>query len=250
MSIASSIASISTSDRLHAGAYLAELDQNDKQKPNAFRAFQHYPDSIQDSRSTAYQEKNVIGSSHPLYQWVHGSGRTISFEAIFTSDFNGNTLSGGQSGLDSFQKAADSVSSIAKNPVIGAASAISPNGQKGMDVAAAIAWLRAKTYPLYQAGRVQAPPKLLLWLENSGLTSFTGGFHLDIIPVVMTECNVHYEAFFRNGRPRIAVVSLAFAEIIQVGKSWGYANRSDLDGYWGSGYLNSTGKKFVQGRKQ
>lgn len=44
------------------------------------------PASIEDSKSSNWNEQSIPGQSHPIYQWVSGGARTISFEALVTKD--------------------------------------------------------------------------------------------------------------------------------------------------------------------
>lgn len=194
--------------------------------------FQYYPESISDSRGVSLQEKDVVGGSHPIYQWVHGSPREISFDALFTADLAKdptNLLQGLSNIVGSVKSPAQALTGAAMGVL---------NSQKAspwdQDIRSQIAWLRAKTYPLYEGKKpVQAPPKLLLHFPNSGITSFVSKtWTTDVVTCIMTQCNVNYEAFFRNGMPRIATVSLSFTEIIQVGNNWQFVSRSDFDKYW------------------
>lgn len=128
---------------------------------------------------------------------------------------------------------------VIKNPLnaVGAGVKKLAGGGSGdtdnINVAAAIAWLRSKTYPDYPAGSLMsAPPKLVLYLPGSGITSFIGPYKTDSVPVLMRSCNVEYESFFNNGAPRVAVVTLEFVETIQVGDTWGYVSQSNVEVSW------------------
>jgi len=236
MGILSSISNITGSDKKHAKAFLVELDDDGDQKASSFNNFQYFPETISDSRGVNYTTKEVIGGSHPIYQWIHGSERTISFDAIFTADF---TV---KEDLSQFLSAA---ASVLKNPVSAVVSAFKGPDPHAPEIKKYIAWLRSKTYPAYEGtGPVSPPPKMLLWLEGSGITSGVGGYASDVIPVIMKRCDVTYEAFFRDGSPRIATVALEFAEIIQIGSAWEFVNRSDIETSW-SGLQNTSDKTEV-----
>lgn len=230
-----------------AAAILGELNPNDDTAvPTHQIPFQYFPETIQDSRSVEYVTKVPVGSSHPIYQWVGGSPRTISFQAVLTADLQPPSKVPSTASQDSFTKLASNiesigaaVSSVIKSPA-GAFGGLIQNKagtdidkKYNMDIAAYIAWLRSKTYPIYSANYI-APPKLVLYLPNSGIVGAkVAGLSIrDSIFCIMTNCNVTYEAFFRNGAPRIAVVDLEFAEIIQVGKNWGYVTKDVVDAQW------------------
>lgn len=243
MSIVNSVASILSprEDRKTAMVSLAELDKSDHPDIKTAQSFQYFPETISDGRAVEYMTKNGIGGSHPLYQWLHGSARTLSFEATFTSEEAPDPSLGGVTGaLDSL---GSTISGAVKNPISTAISMVKgkdAGNRYSVNVAAAIAWLRAKTYPTYSASRVaKAPPKLMMYLPGSGITSgvSAAGFPItDSVPVIMLRCDVNYEAFFRTGQPRIASVSLEFAEIIQLGSNWTYVDRSAIDAQWRGKY--------------
>lgn len=245
MSAIKSLASLVTTkqDRKTALASLIEFNSDGDLIVERGRAFQYYPETITDSRDIDYKSKDVAGGSHPIMQWVNSGARKISFEATFSNEeappFTGD---GGLSGFaQQIQNVGATISGIAKNPVsaaIGAIKGKDSSARWSVDVASAIAWLRSMTYPEYadnqRSGVVSAPPKLLLVLPNSGITSGVGGQSASVqsgtVPVIMTQCDVTYEAFFRSGHPRIVTVSLAFIETLQIGKSWSFVGRGRVFG--------------------
>ena len=101
--------------------------------------------------------------------------------------------------------------------------------RRNVDIRASVAWLRQYMYPSYGAGAggdsdgvgqgagaTKAPSKLRLVLPNSGIgLAGADTINVDSVFVVMTQCDITYEQFFPNGLPRIATVSLGFAEIPQ-----------------------------------
>lgn len=239
-----------TTGRKQAKAYLADVlvpspgDSNDdgSRDGRSIRAFQYFPETINDSRSVNYNVKEVIGGSHPIYQWVHGSERAISFEAVLTADYKREVQSSASSVLGGIQ-------SVIKNPlamVAGRESSASTD-ENAYDIAAMIAWLRSKTYPKYLKKKVQAPPVLLLYLPGSGITSYVGHYTAGVVPCLMRRCDVEYEAFFYDGTPRIARVSLEFSETIQIGSSWGFVDRGKVDSSWTTKYTNGSGDNFPDG---
>lgn len=198
-------------------------------------ALQYYPESISVGRGVDYATKKPIGGSHPLYQWVHGSERTLSVDSIFTAEVD-LWKGGAPDAISDVEKLATSVSNFLKNPITAAINATRGSqtvdyGQNHVDVASAVAWLQSKTYPLYDKSKisVKPPPKLALYLPNSGIQTFIEGLPLDdTFFCVMTRCDVRYTAFFRSGAPRIAEVSLTFDEIVQVGQKWGFVSRDSF----------------------
>ena len=50
--------------------------------------FQYWPQTLTDDYQVEYAEHSIPGGTHPLYQWVGGRGRTLTFQAIFTAELN------------------------------------------------------------------------------------------------------------------------------------------------------------------
>lgn len=188
------------------------------------KRLQYYPESITDSKAVNYQTKDVPGASLPLYQWVSGGERTISFTAVFTTDtdhYQANSVSGRTADDDPVSQSLSNRASAQLGHLKG----------KGVSdynvyIPAAITWLRRFMYPSYGltggigVPTTRAPRKLRLTMPGtyisrtgmSGGSSGKGGLH-----VIMTQCDVTYQAVFPSGNPRIAEVELAFAETPQQG---------------------------------
>jgi hypothetical protein len=215
-------------DKNIAKAALVDLNDNGSLNNSTYRTFQYFPETISDTRSSEWQAKNVIGGSHPIYQWIYGSGREISFEATFTRDYMSVKSDG------SLNSTLNLIDSAIKNPIGTAISLVKNGGSTNNEgdytvkMEGAIAWLRSKTYPSYPNRIAKAPPKMLLVLPGTGI--FSGAKvdqakTIDSIPVIMTSCNVTYEAFFRTGEPRVVTVAVSFAEIIQTSSpGWGFVD--------------------------
>ena len=175
--------------------------------------FQYWPETISDTRPAEWNPRAIPGGSHPIYQWTHSGERRITFTSLFTNDFEIEDEGHGEGGL--IDSAVNSLQTAATT--IGLAGTPEPPGAqvRKVDVAAAISWMRWFTYPYYDPEdvRVYEPAKCLLVLPGSNI-GFDGS---DSITCVMTNCDVTYQAFFVNGKPRIAEVSLGFAEVIQRG---------------------------------
>lgn len=161
--------------------------------------FQYWPSQIQDSYESEWVTKQIPGGSHPLYQWVSGSGRTISFEAIFTSEV-------------------DEDSSItAQNfgtTAIGAA--LIPSARYTVNVAAAINTIQSFQHPKYKTGGqksiTEPPPRLRLVLPGTRIGRSEGQ---DDILCFLKSAKITHESAFPSGRPRVATVSLEFIETVQ-----------------------------------
>lgn len=219
MSLISSIAQVFTisSSLKVVTAYLVPLDDTDAPDTDKVFPFQYFPETITDSKSSNWNEKNIPGGSHPLYQWISGGGRTISFTAVFSNEKNPEPPGGLSLGalVGSLLNSKDDIHS--------------------QNCAVAIASLRGYMYPTYadsagsSIGRVKAPPKAMLVLPGSGIVAPSSP-GIDSITCVMTQCDIVYEGFYRMGAPRLVSVQLSFSEIIQIGDTWSFDDREDI---WG-----------------
>lgn len=181
--------------------------------------FQYFPEQITDNRGVDYASKKIPGGSHPLYQFISGTDRTISFTAFFTADENPDPG-------DFFDKLTKGFSLASLSSV-----ASGVFGRKHtVDVAAQLAHLRSFTYPTYRDGYAKAPPVLRLYLPGSNITgTVRGGTEVPgSVDVIMTQCDITYEAFYQQGGMRIAAVNLSFNETIQVGDNWKFVDGFDV----------------------
>jgi hypothetical protein len=174
--------------------------------------FQYWPQSLTDDYQVEYAEHMIPGGSHPLYQWVGGRGRTISFEAVFTAEVNtkstGTFVGGGNSGPAS--AAATVANSIGTS--------LLPSSTYTVDVGAALSKIRSWMMPEYAtAGRLGStdPPKILsLVFPGTGLGGGSGQT-ADMLEVILRSAPITYESWFPDGTPRVATVTLTFNEIVQ-----------------------------------
>lgn len=153
---------------------------------------QYFPESLSDSRAVNYETKEIPGGSHPLYQWVSGGERQLSFTAVFTQENRLGT----------------------RDPLLGAF--ITPD-KHSVDIQAAISWLRQFTYPSYGAGGLASPPlRVRLTFPAMGLgRTPDGSLVSDSLMTIMTGCDVEYMQWWPDGTPKYATVSLGFSEIVQ-----------------------------------
>jgi hypothetical protein len=238
-----------------AKVYIVPLDIHDKDKPlvgrskgqaNETRSFQYFPESISDTRATNYQTKVIPGLSHPLYQWTSSGAREITFQAVFSRDrsltanersaattLNKNSSEANRrffsnSTVDQLAKATNKGLGLDETPLTETSGFLSRADQpRDVYIPAAIAWLRAFTYPEYsqdgkglkssRAARPFPPRKLILGLPGMRINFGESTLPPDEMYAIMTQCDVVYEGFFPDGTPRLARVDLAFAEIVQIG---------------------------------
>lgn len=188
---------------------LTTLDRQTDSPLESF-VFQYFPDEVSDTKAVNWQQKEVPGGSLPIYQYINSGERLISFTANFTSDVD--YLAHGQN------KAGELYGRIKEAGL----------ERRNVDVRTALVHMRNFVLPSY-GGESQlgspltfAPQKIRLLMPNSGIGMY-GGFPSgqtitpDSIVCHMTQCDFQFIAFFPSGLPRIASVSLAFAQSAQVG---------------------------------
>lgn len=162
--------------------------------------FQYNPESLQDTKGNNYQQKEVPGGSLPLYQWVAGGERLVSFTAMFTNDLE-------PLGEDGEYEGADTGGGLA---LTGQVSQIKSAGidNRNVDISGACAWLRQFVYPKYQeeVPNVLPPRKLFLVVPKT---------YIDVMTCIMTQCDITINACWPGGAIREAEVQLSFAEIAQ-----------------------------------
>lgn len=179
-------------------------------------SFQYFPERITDSKTANYASKEIPGGSHPIYTFVSGGERVISFDAIFCNDSDGEGAIG--TGL---------LGSVLNALMGGGGSKINNQDRKDVvDIAAALNFLSALMYPIYKDNISNPPPLSVIYLPKSGIMAADG--ILDSFVGILTSRNITYESFHRNGTPRIAVVSLEFREFIQTSDTWQFVNSDDL----------------------
>lgn len=222
--------------------------------------FAVWPESIDDRRSVNYVERNVVGSSHPIYQWTHGGSRDLSFEILVYQDFIGPSSDTKENPpLAADQTHLEKILATAKNPLFSpyfakSTSELSASEElqsknvpsatdtgrepkynlANMSVIQTVEFLRSLTYPEQTpSGLIKAPPPLYVGIWNS-----------EDVRVLFVECvlrsvDVKFEAFFRNGVPRIATVNMSFSEITQNSKNWVVTNTEMNRMYGRDAYKNT-----------
>lgn len=190
--------------------------------------FQFWPSQVTDNYTPNYATKQIPGASHPLYQWVSGAGRNISFTANFVSEVREDsaTIQGASSTHNSFSSriAASSATAIgrgARSLVLGPG--LLPSSRYTVNVAGALASLQQYLYPTYgeqsaSKGITKPPKKVVLVLPGTKLGRADGA---DGVLCILKGANVTMESFFPSGELRAASVALQFAEIIQYTKGSG-----------------------------
>lgn len=219
--------------------------------------FQYFPESWSDNKAVNWASKEIPGASLPLYQFVAGGERTISFTAFFTSDVDLHATG------RFFGSPTGTSLAVTKNLVTEQRLSKSGVTRRNVDVKSALVWLRALLLPSYSTqGNVlnvpltRPPRTLLLTIPNSGIGLMGGDFpslQHDSILCIMNQCDITIEQFWPSGAPRLAQVGLAFVQVAQnpanntilfpgasseMHKVWMEGGRTPIDGgdgkaFWG-----------------
>lgn len=187
-------------------------------------AFQYWPETVTVGSTPNYANKGVHGGSHPLYQWISGGERTISFTAEFSRDLAGEIVE--KSMLVPPGKVARDMFNI--------------------DIAGAIQWLESLQMVRYTASHVggfEPPPTLLLVMPNSGLGRTKGGSPSDSFQSFMSGCSSTIDAWFPDGTIRHASVALTFTETVQNADGITWADRKKYEGKKAGGQLYGVKKR-------
>ncbi len=171
------------------------------------RAFQWWPESLQEDPEIGWSFKEIPGMAHALAQWTQNGGRTFTFEVQCSRSMRPwASLSGTQQ---------------LKSMGLNRPSSTAPidNSRYNISVKDQIQWLRQFYLPNYVNATVsgvpstvsQPPPIAMLNFPSMGLNEDGS----DVIWAVMTQCAVSYALCFPSGEPRLASVSLGFKQVIQ-----------------------------------
>lgn len=147
---------------------------------------QYFPESMQDTYETNWDNKKIAGGSHPIYSWDAGGDRVISFSVVFYRE-----------SLKDVPKEID----MKPSPY-------------NFDINAAVGWLRERRKPYYADGIVY-PPECLRLIMPSKMNLYNHGLGGSFMDCIMTECSITYNKFFNDGTPKYVTVSLAFTEVVQ-----------------------------------
>ncbi len=167
-----------------AFAFIIPLDEKFRPETGNVRSFQFWPAEITDTSAVNYSAKTIPGANLPFYQWISGGEHKVAFSTMFAADI----------------KYDQGVTS-------------DPEDKHTVNVAAATQYLRSLKEPTYVQGKEYAlpPPALYLCIPNVPI----GPGLNDRMLCVMTQCDITYKKEFPDGTPRLAEVSLEFAEILQ-----------------------------------
>lgn len=196
ISLTRSTESFSSTREGSTDVVLIRMDPRTEELLKPSLRLQYYPDTITDSKQVNYQTREVPGASLPLYQFINGGERLISFTVHLAADLDVDS-----SDLDALDSKGLS--------------------RRNSHILASLIFLRSCMHPFYEGTGSDTltypPPKVLL--------KFTGEERLDLLGGVasnspqdgaiithLVSADIEFSAFFPSGRPRRVDVSVSFAQ--------------------------------------
>jgi len=184
------------------------------------------PESVDDEKTSNWVANQIPGQSDPVYQWVSGGPRVVSFDALVTrdtSDFLGPVKNNPFDKLA--DKAINAIGAIASNflGVTVTASTFTDSfsgpdtSQVGLDLSIAykLNYFRSLQYPKYEAGRLATSPPIIALYFGSTLSSLRGDPGSDDIDEntdlwVLLDLKIKITKQLPNLAPMEAIVSFRF----------------------------------------
>lgn len=191
-----------------ASVFLYKLSPKDDKPTGQTLSLQYWPETFKDDKTPDYQTKKLPGANLPLYSWVGGGERIISFSTTMSTDLDLTKWASRGAGADVDATVISQLKSRGLE-------------RRNIDIRAAMLWLRSFQMPTYTKDAYMPPPKVILVMPGTGIGLMagmvSGGVQRDHIYAVMTKCDFEIKASFPNGNPRLVQVDLAFAQIAQIG---------------------------------
>jgi hypothetical protein len=168
--------------KLHKAALLKiNKDGSIDESSKTFGIFQINPATWEENKNSNWVGHNIPGQSDPVYQWISGGPRTLSFEALVTKDsayfekLPPNPLAGlAQDAVNVIGGIASAMSGLDVNAL--AASTIgffsTPDPNSKLSIANELNYYRSLLYPEYKTGVIERSPPLLILYAGSTFSSF------------------------------------------------------------------------------
>lgn len=181
------------------------------------------PESVEDVKISNWIANQIPGQSDPIYQWVSGGPRTLSFEALVTKDTaeflnpQDDPLAGLiDSAINAIGSIASSFIGINLPPLGDLFSSVSEDAEGNeLSIEEQLNYYRSLNYPNYVEGRLETSPPLLAIMSGSMLS--TVNTHPGAMAIsedtdlwVLTELRIRETKFLSNLAPMEALVSFRF----------------------------------------
>lgn len=201
-------------------------------------AFLLNPSQMEESISTNWASHSVPGQSSPIYQWVHGGPRTVTFEALVTKETSYAPYDNGTTGgplADLANSALNAVGSIASSfagvnlPPVGDLLGLFIGDQDGqgeeLSIVNYLNYYRSLCYPTYTGDGIlqQSPPLVVLDFGRAVSKAFGNTKTIDPSSTVwvVTDVKITTTKFLPNLTPMEAQVSFTLVEYPIISKGVG-----------------------------
>jgi len=188
-----------------------------KEKDTIPLVFPFFPSSISEGKEVNWQAISPPGSNIPVYVWISSGERSVSFSVWLAQEQKKDSVTG------SILNALSAMSGAAVR---------SFDSDYNRDITMIVRWLRECREPEYNDdGLAIAPPVLTLGFMKTdeddvykigfldfgtvqeGILGPGGVMKKGPMKCIMTTFGVEWVSFFPDGTPRLAQVSLGFAEV-------------------------------------
>lgn len=188
-------------------------------------AFKINPSSWEDNKTSNWVPNIIPGQSDPIYQWISGGARTLSFEALVTKD-SSNRLNKTANPIGQLETSAlNAVGSLASNffgvslpPLAGLLANTSQQSTNPLDISSYLDYYRSFLYATYDPTTnkvLQSPPLIALFMANSlstGYSPLSDEIHAGTIIWIMTNLGIRITKQLPSLCPMEAMVSFQFAQ--------------------------------------
>lgn len=184
------------------------------------------PSSYEDSKSTNWVRQTVPGQSDPVFQWVSGGERTLSFEALVTLETsNLDVENNKEPKQDELRKIQTKISTLASKffSVNTSVLANLPDVKVSqLDISDYLDYYRSLQYPLYDDAndpkKLTASPPILVLYDGGSINMYQNGTGKDakITPQhdtwVLTDLKIRVTKQLSNLAPMEAVVQFTLLQ--------------------------------------
>ncbi len=212
--------------KLHKAALLrlnneGVIDEGSK----TYGIFQINPSTWEENKSSNWVGHNVPGQSDPVYQWVSGGPRTISFDALVTKDsayfekLPINPLAGlAQNAVTVIGNIASAMSGLDVNALAASTTGFfsAANSNDKLSIEEELNYYRSLLYPQYKTGVITQSPPLLILYAGSTFSSFgdlgTSAINNTIHVLILTNLKIQITKQLPNLKPMEAYVNFQLAQ--------------------------------------
>jgi len=181
------------------------------------------PEAIEDSKTSNWVASSIPGQSSPIYQWVSGGPREVSFEALVTHDTSDFLKQSEDPLAGLVDSAVNAVGNIASKflgvnlpPLANLFSSTKSGSGEDLSITNQLNYYRSLLYPTYAQGRLEtSAPLIALWMgktlgDSQFLASDTVAEDTDLW--ILTELKIRVTKQLPNLTPMEATCNFRFSQ--------------------------------------